>query len=1526
MKTMKYLLLLLSLACITAGRAQNIQLSLETDEFIAPGNKASMTLYGAISTGVKYCAYQFDVTLPEGVGINIDNTRLLFIQNKTTNHQLEIAKLSSGNVYRVICYSNDNSALRVQENRILELRLEAGDVSDGAYQGSISNIIFTRIVGGNSIVENLASIPFTLNVSTLVVIIANDYSREYGENNPTLEYSVMGGEMIGIPTLTCEATKNSPVATYPIVVNRGTVQNLNAQFVNGNLTVTYAPLTIAAGTYTVTERDPMPDFTLTYTGFKNGETKDVLITQPSVTCPVTNTNTPGEYDVIVGGARAANYTISYVRGKLIINPLSSYTLRYIVDGELYKSYTLKVTDVITPEPDPVKEGYTFSGWSDIPTVMPDHDVTVTGSFSVNSYKLTYMLDGQVYKTTTLNYGTPITPEPDPVKEGYTFSGWSNIPATMPSHDVTVTGTFGINTYKLSYIVDGQVYKTYQLSYGTAITPEPNPVKEGYTFSGWSDIPATMPAHDVSVTGSFSINKYNLKYMVDNQVYKTLTLNYGTNISPEPAPTKEGYTFSGWSDIPATMPAHDVIVTGTFSVNSYKLTYIVDGQTYKTLTLKYGATITPEANPVKEGYSFSGWSDIPATMPAHDVTVTGTFSINSYKLTYVVDGQTYKSLTLNYGAAITPEPALTKEGYTFSGWSSIPATMPAHDVTVTGSFAINTYRLTYFLDGEVYKTFSYKYGAAITPEANPVREGYSFSGWSDIPATMPAHDVSVTGTFTTNKYVLTYIVDGQEYKTYEIDFGSVITPEPAPVKEGYTFSGWSDIPETMPAHVVIVTGSFHVNYYKLTYMVDGVEYRSYTLNYGTPIVPEPEPTLEGHAFSGWSEIPATMPSHDVIVTGTFDTSKYKLTYMVDGQEYKSYEVLYGSVIVPEPNPEKEGYTFTGWSGLPEMMPAHDVVVNGSFNLNKYKLTYIVDEEVYKEVEVDFGAEIIPEPAPVKEGHTFSGWSEIPATMPANDVTVTGTFVVNKYKLTYMVDEVEYKSYEIDYGTTIDPEPSPVKEGYTFSGWIDLPETMPAHDVVIYASFTLNTYKLTYMVDDEEYKVVSLDFGVVITPEPDPTKEGHTFSGWSEIPETMPAHDVIVTGTFIANKYHLTYLVDGEVYKAYVVTYGDVIIPEPDPVKEGFSFSGWLDLPETMPAHDVEVHASFSINSYKLTYMLDDEEYKVFTLEYGSAITPVAAPSKEGHTFSGWEGVPQTMPAHDVTVTGSFLVNQYKLYYIVDGAEYKTYDIDFGALLVPEAEPVKEGYLFSGWSAIPETMPASDVIVVGSFTIGQYKLTYLVDGEEYKSYVLDFATPITPETLPTKEGHTFSGWSDIPVTMPAHDVTVTGSFTVNQYILLYILDGAEYKTYQVAYGTILIPEEEPVKEGYTFSGWNGLPETMPARLVVVTGSFSINTYTLTYMIGEEVYKTVEYQFGAAIIPEPKPTEGYSSFEWIDVPEVMPAHDVTVYASYEVIDNIASVILKQGVKAIYTPNGKKLDKLQKGMNVIIMNDGTRKKVVVK
>lgn len=289
------------------------------------------------------------------------------------------------------------------------------------------------------------------------------------------------------------------------------------------------------------------------------------------------------------------------------------------------------------------------------------------------------------------------------------------------------------------------------------------------------------------------------------------------------------------------------------------------------------------------------------------------------------------------------------------------------------------------------------------------------------------------------------------------------------------------------------------------------------------------------------------------------------------------------------------------------------------------------------------------------------------------------------------------------------------------------------------------------------------------------------------------------------------------------------------------------------------------------------------------------------------------------------DKFNLIYVVDNEVYKSYEIEEGTTITPEPAPTKEGYTFSGWSAIPETMPAHDVTVTGTFSINKYKLTYTVNGEEYKSYELDYGASITPETAPTKEGYTFSGWSEIPETMPAHDVMVTGTFTKGNYKLIYMVDDEVYKTISYDYGDVIIPEPVPTKEGYTFSGWSEIPETMPAHDVTVTGSFTINSYKLTYMIDDKVYKETMYEYGAIITPEPQPEGDYATFEWGDLPQTMPAHDVVVHASYT--SGIIEVLMaSQHNVRIYSPNGKKLNKLQKGINIVILDDGTVKKVVVK
>ena len=303
----------------------------------------------------------------------------------------------------------------------------------------------------------------------------------------------------------------------------------------------------------------------------------------------------------------------------------------------------------------------------------------------------------------------------------------------------------VATYTLTFMVDGEVYHTVELPCEVAVTMPATPTKEGHTFSGWDKTLSTMPAEDVTISGTFTINKYLVTFKVDGEIVYSESLEYGASIVAPDAPEKEGHTFNGWGEVNTTVPAHDVTYEANYSVNSYQLTYVVDGETVQTESVAYGTAITLIDEPVKEGYTFSGWGEVPETMPAHDVTLNGTFTINKYLVTFTVDGAVIASDSLEYGTAISVPTMPEREGYTFSGWSEVAETVPAHDVTYDASYTANIYKVYYFVGATLVHTAEVAYGEAI-PEYiyEPTAEGDVFLGWvGESYETMPAHDVTYT---------------------------------------------------------------------------------------------------------------------------------------------------------------------------------------------------------------------------------------------------------------------------------------------------------------------------------------------------------------------------------------------------------------------------------------------------------------------------------------------------------------------------------------------------------------------------------------------------------------------------------------------------------------------------------------------------------------------------------------------------------------------------------------------------------------
>ena len=151
-----------------------------------------------------------------------------------------------------------------------------------------------------------------------VTITAKSYTITYGDALPKFEYETTGAVLSGTPQLNCTATSTSNVGTYDIVISKGTVTNYNVTYVKGTLTIEKAPLTISGGIYTMKQGDALPELKAEYTGFKNGETEDVMTKKPTLTTTATSSSNPGEYEVTVADAEAQNYEISYEPGKIII--------------------------------------------------------------------------------------------------------------------------------------------------------------------------------------------------------------------------------------------------------------------------------------------------------------------------------------------------------------------------------------------------------------------------------------------------------------------------------------------------------------------------------------------------------------------------------------------------------------------------------------------------------------------------------------------------------------------------------------------------------------------------------------------------------------------------------------------------------------------------------------------------------------------------------------------------------------------------------------------------------------------------------------------------------------------------------------------------------------------------------------------------------------------------------------------------------------------------------------------------------
>ncbi len=468
-----------------------------------------------------------------------------------------------------------------------------------------------------------------------------------------------------------------------------------------------------------------------------------------------------------------------------------------------------------------------------------------------------------------------------------------------------------------------------------------------------------------------------------------------------------------------------------------------------------------------------------------------------------------------------------------------------------------------------------------------------------------------------------------------------------------------------------------------------------------------------------------------------------------------------------------------------------------------------------------------------------------------------------------------------------------------------------------------YVITYLVDGEVSATDTLTCGEAITLL-EPTKEGYTFSGWSYVPETYPD----VTSPM---KIDIAGNADAMLYTNAPCTntsYGD-------------QFVGWHvlfdgDANTFFHSEYSEIESADGLDHYLRVDLGEGNELSFFSFTYttrgnNTTCNPteiiVEGANEEDGTYSTIAVLDNLPLGRGESYFSDELGNGIAYRYIRFRVTETNYNYKVcGHPYFYFAEFGMTRYAIKVHDDIMETlvMPDRDVTFVGDFSINKYLVTFKIGDEVIAADSLEYGAPIVVPEAPEKDDHTFNGWGEVAETVPAHDVTYEGSYTGNSYLLTYIVDGDTVQADSVAYGTAIILLDEPVKEGYTFSGWSEAPDTMPAEDVTISGMFTVNIYKVYYYVGEELIHTAEVPYGEAI-PEYiyEPTKEDEIFEgWIgETYATMPAHDVTYVAN--ITNDVLQLIIDNSQLTIYDLMGRKVENAENLKGGVYIING--RKVVI-
>ena len=787
-------------------------------------------------------------------------------------------------------------------------------------------------------------------------------------------------------------------------------------------------------------------------------------------------------------------------------------------------------------------------------------------------------------------------------------------------------------------------------------------------------------------------------------------------------------------------------------------------------------------------------------------------------------------------------------------------------------------------------------------------------------------------------------DGSDAVTQQIDEGCFAQKPADPTREGYVFKGWysdkectvefdfskpvTDDTTVYAKWAKLITVSFSLGY-------DGAKAPdSVTIEQGSAIGELPVPSRSGYAFEGWYDgatkaSASTAFNSDTTLTAKWVANAYQVTFYLDGSVYSTGTVSYGQCVTRPADPAIEGHTFLGWYADADCATQYDfnsaikdegnVSVYGKTQVNTYTVSFdtaggsAVDSQT-----VDYGSTATrPEANPTREGYTFAGWyadaactTEFNFAAPVKaDVVVYAKWNIGTYTVSFdtaggtPVPEAQ----AIEHGGKASmPVTDPAKQGYEFAGWYanealtreyDF-DAVVAGDLVLHAKWTPGpaTYKVELYEQNEngtgyfdKPTVVVTVTGVTgqKTSYQAPSYEGYTANAFEQ--QTIAAdgsttlkicYDRVAYGVnFYASEADKA--AGASPLSTMSVRYGAHASKPADPTRAGCDFVGWYLLnddgskrfvnwdDDVMDCRDIDLYAEWaaavgatpytvksSFEQLDGTYKVDEAE--TYTL-HGTAdgMTSVISFNYRGYTAQAIEQ--QTISGDGKTVvTVKYDLNRSKVTFEANGhgqnksAEGVAYGASLKSLAPSMSEP---GYAFAGWFRDAElTQPfdlANDAMGESDLTLyakweargdTKYVVKHLqqsVDGEGYdlvETQTLAGTTDSnTAAAAKSYEGFTADAVTQAKIAGDGSTVVEVKYFR-NVYNVTFEANGGSSVDGRYAFYGSTISTPATSRDGYALVGWYSdenltqawdfAASTVPAHDVTLYAKWEIETYAVSF----------------------------------------------------------------------------------------------------